>query len=77
MSVMLFRHIKHILSLSLIAFTLAGCKVSVNVVGDGAGFVTSDVVGVECGNIDDNCSVLFDNLARLCSLQPPSLEQPL
>ena len=60
-----FRSIQHILSLSLIAFTLTGCKVAVNVVGDGAGLVTSDVVGVECGNIEDKCSVLFDKFGSV------------
>ncbi len=37
MLLMQFRNIQHVLSLLLVAFTLTGCKVSVNAVGDGGG----------------------------------------
>lgn len=45
----------------LVLLGVSGCKLKVDVEGSGAGLVTSDPAGLECGNIERSCEIAVSN----------------
>ncbi|MBF0226107.1 MAG: hypothetical protein HQK76_11690 [Desulfobacterales bacterium] len=71
MNMLLPKHLYKFISLIILIFILNACKLSVSVVGNGAGTIISEPIGIECGNESDLCNAMFiNNTVTIIKAQP-------